>query len=138
MTEAEFSQQLSQLSSVAADLNRESDSINDLLSQYEAKIRAMNVGLEVSVPLGAPHTVLLQWKKLDVYGGKDEKGYRTYTGTEWGLAITVGLNSYTAVLERSREERIAALESIPGLVTKLTQAAQDRVDVIRKAKDLLK
>ena len=143
MTEAEFSQQLSQLSSVAADLNRESDSINDLLSQYEAKIRAMNVGLEVSVDLIDRDTNLqrykLMWAKLPMWDkGPDGKG-KVYAGKEeWGLAIdSPRISSHQPALDTSREVRIAALESIPDLVAKLTEAAQDRVDVIRKAKDLL-
>lgn len=124
MTEAEFSQQLSQLSSVAADLNRESDSINDLLSQYEAQIRALNVGLEVSVGIGCGS---LKWTDffVKIENGRAQK--------EWGLAV-----DGRRVLTCSREERIAALNHIPSLVAKLTAEAQARVDTIREAKNLLK
>jgi hypothetical protein len=129
MTEAEFSQQLSQLSSVAADLNRESDSINELLAQYESKIRALNVGLEVSVKTDSGR---LGWEKCVFDRNPD--GSKNYTSgkREWGLAI-----DGSPALDCSREERIEALESIPDLVVALTEQAQMRVDVIRKAKDLL-
>jgi len=77
MTESEFSRQLSELSSVAADLNRESDSINNLLSQYELKLRALNVGLEVSVGIGCG---TLTWKRLALYEKSPDDKSQRYLG----------------------------------------------------------
>ena len=39
MTETEFSRQMSELSALAAELNRETDSINNLLAKFEVRRR---------------------------------------------------------------------------------------------------
>ena len=47
MTEVEFSRQLSELSNTAATLNRESDSVNEIIERFEETLRKTNLGLEV-------------------------------------------------------------------------------------------
>jgi hypothetical protein len=130
MTEAEFSRQLSELSTVAADLNRESDAINDLLSRFEDQIRALNVGIVAGVDMSGD--IELQWRKLS---RQAKKPGLPYPGTEeyWGLAI-----NGDPALNCSRDLRIAALEKLPFLVTVLTREAKNRLDVIRKAKSIVK
>lgn len=130
MTEAEFSRQLSELSKVAADLNRESDSINDLLSRFEDQIGKLNVGIFSGVRLSGDTE--LEWRKLTRQSTKP--GATAYQKEDyWGLAI-----DGDPVLDCSRDLRIAALEKLPALVTDLTREAQSRLDVIRKAKTLVK
>ena len=130
MTEAEFSRQLTELSAAAADLNRESDSINELLSRFEEQIGSLNVGLEVSVwlyPEIESDKQGLQWRKM----GRVPKG--TMKSEEyWGLSV-----DFKPILDCSREQRIAALDQLPKLVGELKAQATQRVDVIKKAKGLL-
>ncbi len=131
MTEVEFSRQLSELSKVAKVLNSESDSINDLLSRFEEKIREMNVGLEVGVFLDENERNFLQWKRLNrtVNQGPGKPLVRE---SYWGLAV-----NGNPVLGLSREERITALEYLPHLVAALTNEAKARVGVIQKARTFL-
>jgi len=53
MTDAEFSRQLSELSAMATELNRESNSTNELLSRFEEQISTLNVGIEASQNMGS-------------------------------------------------------------------------------------
>src|SRR5262245_15402563 len=47
MTEVEFSRLIADLTETAKTLNRESDSINELIGRFEEKIQEANLGLEV-------------------------------------------------------------------------------------------
>src|SRR5437899_3524255 len=47
MTPVDFSRQLSELTNAAAALNRESNSVNQLIERFEETLRKINLGLEV-------------------------------------------------------------------------------------------
>ncbi|HEX9408057.1 MAG TPA: hypothetical protein VGA23_00225, partial [Methylomirabilota bacterium] len=116
---------------VAKDLNRESDGINDLLSHFEEQIAKLNVGIESAIKISGEDTYL-QWRKLTRQVQKPDSTY--YEREEyWGLAI-----DGDPALKASRDLRIAALEKLPDLVRDLTWEAKSRLDVIKKAKTLVK
>jgi hypothetical protein len=127
MTEVEFSRLLSELSSTSKKLNSESDSINEVLSRVEKQIAETNVGLEVQVYLEGEGGKYLQWRKVGKAG--DAGAYKE----DWGLAI-----DGHHVLERSRDARIAALDTLPALIRELTSAADTRIKSIERAKNLVK
>jgi hypothetical protein len=129
VTEAEFARKLQTLATIAADLNRSSDSINEILTGFEEQIRAMNIGIEVSVEtdLGT-----LDWTKLlrtVKTAGSPHPTQESY----WALSI-----NRSPALSASRDHRIAALAAMPELVDKLTREAKSRVEIIEAAKQLLK
>ena len=129
MTETEFSRQMSELSALAAELNRETDSINNLLARFEEQIRPLNVGLEAGVLLtNDPNdNSELQWIRIAIPGE-----------TTWRLHIWKPKGGMKPVLECSRDERIQALEALPRLIEKLKQEAKARLDVIQKAKKFVR
>jgi len=129
MTDAEFSRQLSELSAMATELNRESNSTNELLSRFEEQISTLNVGIEASQNMGVG---VVAWLKLTRTSTKP--GASPYAKEEyWGLAI-----DGRPALEASRDLRIAALENLPYLITTLTTESRNRLDVIKRAKKLVK
>jgi hypothetical protein len=122
MTDSDFSQQLSKLSEIAAALNQETNSINDILTAAEAKIRALNVGLSAGVTLAGPDQDYLNWNWEPVV--EDGRSRRN-----WLLKI-----DGKSVLLCTREQRIAALAALPELVSTLTAEAQSRLSAIQQAK----
>src|SRR5229473_3189687 len=52
MSDLDFASQFGALSDVAARVNAESDTVNQLIEQFQDKLRALNVGLEAWVLLG--------------------------------------------------------------------------------------
>jgi hypothetical protein len=130
MTETEFSRQMSELSALAAELNRETDSINNLLAKFEEQIRALGVGLETGVLLtnGPNDTSELQWIRIAIPG----------ESSPWRLYIWKSKGGMKPALECTRDERIQALEALPRLVEKLKQEAKSRLDVIQQAKKFVR
>ena len=162
MTEVELSRLLSELSTTAATLNRESDSINAIIEGLEERLRALNVGLEVWVdddPLESEATE-----------GEGRNGERYETGTidgelgftklggVWRLAVRTATYKYddpdhapgyqnprfksaTGAIELSecpRKLRIEALERFPKLVAAMKMAAEAAVKAIEAAKKFTK
>jgi chromosome segregation ATPase len=130
MTETEFSRQMSELSALAAELNRETDSLNNMLAKFEEQIRALNVGLEAGVLLtNDPNdNGELQWIRIAVPGETNP----------WRLYIWKSKGGMKPALECSRDERIQALEALPRLLEKLKQEAKARLDVIQEAKKFVR
>jgi hypothetical protein len=124
MTEVDFSRLLSELSQVATALNRESDSINSIIDQFQTKLRAINVGIEVWVDLHGFHQTRLGWTK----GAKD-----------WELQVEQPNNFGPAPLPmESRDIRIAALKAFPELLRQLKVLAEAAVRTIQDAKKFVK
>ena len=132
MTEAEFSRQLSELSDVASRLNAESDSINDLLTQAEAQIRALNVGIDVEERVNGGH---LCWTSSYVYEDKQQK--RVWRLERRTKDDDTGEYLFRHILECTRDERIEALSTLPAIVQALTSAAKSRLKTIEEARKLV-
>lgn len=135
MTEVEISRLLSELSEVAATLNRESDSLNALIERFQHILRQLNVGLEVwlvnpirrdSRPSGVVETYLGFAKGGDNWELRIR--HSTYCGDE-GLT-----EDECALLDASRADRIAALEAFPSILVVLKEKAEEAVQAIQDAK----
>ena len=131
MGESEFTRQLSELAQVAANLNRETNGINDLLERAEERIRGLHVGIVAFVPLRNHYGQELGWSYRNVVvEGKERR--------QWQLMLLDSSEQEEKELAAaSRDVRIAALETLPSLVEKLKGEALQRLDVIRKGKELL-
>jgi hypothetical protein len=133
MTEAEFARQLSELAQVAATLNRETNNINGLLERAEEQIRALHVGIATFVPLSNHYGRELGWSfRTAVVDGKERR--------QWQLMLLVDTSEERELKElaaASRDERIAALETLPSLIEKLKAEAMQRLEAIRKGRELL-
>jgi hypothetical protein len=93
MTEVELSTLLSQLSTSAEALNRESDEINGVLHRLEDQVQAANVGLEVwvdeaplqgavSLSFGTTDDLVLGWSKHDCQRVRDDAAARAKAAQE--------------------------------------------------------
>jgi hypothetical protein len=164
MTEFDFTAQFADLSDVAARLNAESDTINQLIDQLQEKLRALNIGLDAWILLrsepgsalasGAP--MLGKLRIQTTVRVETSLGYaRGVDG--WGLYIKrisyrakpsspfipeepdpVTVNKWLKLSEASRAVRIDALRAFPKLLEKLKAAAAAAVDAIEQAKKFVR
>jgi hypothetical protein len=162
MTDVELTRLLTDLETTAEALNRESDTVNTLIEQFEAKLRALNVGLDVWTPVddGA------QWDQPVENARGDEVVERQWEQTElgfiktmnthgervWGLAVRsvlyrrddqgdweiINPGRRDRLLDASRVQRIAALKAFPRLVVELHNQAKAALQTIRAAQKLVK
>ncbi len=156
MTEAEFSQLLSNLSVTAKALNTASDSINDVIKALEAKLRHINLGLEVWCTESFHSKPLLEEDRDGAYQKvgtiDDELGFTNDTGSgDWCLAVRkatykdsdTGYPEFMSaevvrpLLQCSRDTRVAALARFSDLVKQMDAEAKEVVGVIERAKKLV-
>jgi len=160
MTEVEVTRLLSELAETAETLNRESDSINDVIERFEDKVRALNVGIEVWVQDPDLASSLDEEQIGEDAGGNplmEKIWYRTQLGfgrafDTWGLVVRRVCYTWDAgrwVLTRethgpsplrdvSRQLRIAALAAFPALLKNLQREAAAAVEAIQNAKKLVR
>jgi hypothetical protein len=162
MTEVEATKLLSDLSAVATQLNKQSDSINEILGAWEQKLRALNIGLDVWVTLSTEEASVTveddspaadPSATKDVHGSLDHQlGWDKYIDNTWRL-LTRQVTYRLDLLERqeiwrsempqpirsaSRKVRIDALEALPRLLQQLKKDAEEAVGKIERAKTLVK
>ena len=165
MTEVELSTLLAELSASAKKLNRESDSLNDLIERLEATLQKINVGIEVwldDAPLEsetsedeAPND-----HELELYEKEIEERQLGFTklNSGWRLAVRTVTDKYlhdrfgnietnsrqlrtadeVELASCSRDLRINALKRFPQLVAKLKQEADTALEAIERAKKFTK
>ncbi|HEV2991298.1 MAG TPA: hypothetical protein VG759_22860 [Candidatus Angelobacter sp.] len=141
---------LAELSNLAEDLNKETDSYTETLTNLEKNLRKLNLGVEAWVRLeernrsGNPMrhsstiTELGYAKTSDGWGFavrdvRVERGY--YQGDEdcpWEEHFPEGLPK--PLLKSSRELRIEASREIENLLLELQNAAKAALGSVRKAK----
>src|SRR6266508_324953 len=154
MVETDISRLLADLSQAAETLNRESNTINQLIKRFEERLRQTNVGLQVWCPRA------LATEPTDI--STDEETYEegsleTYLGwakgwKEWELTLCkqvyrrlpdrpdgqewefVRTDLGGTLREAPRELRIAALKHFPDLLQALTREAEQAVQAIEDAK----
>lgn len=160
MTEVEISRLLQELTEVAGVLNRQSDSINELIEGFENRLRKLNLGLEVWLTdalESRPWAHTTDGETSDEGTNDVQLGFVAGPGRpaplrakEWHLAIrTVTWRRRpddrgwdlieveppsTRLLDASREIRIAALSRFPQLLGELNRAAKQAVQAIQDAK----
>lgn len=157
MTEVEFSRQLSELTTTAKALNEESNSLNAVIKQFEEKLRAINLGLEVWVsddPLEKRDATEEDTKPYVSAEWRQELGF-VKSEPAWCLAVREALygyeypdrsghrrlsyaNSPVRLLESSRKTRIEAIKRFPELVRVMNEEARGAVQAIEDAKKLIK
>jgi len=165
MTEVELSTLLAELSASAKKLNRESDSLNDLIERLEATLQKINVGIEVwldDAPLEsetsedeAPND-----HELELYEKEIEERQLGFTklNSGWRLAVRTATDKYlhdrfgniennsrqlrtadeVELASCSRDLRINALKRFPQLVAKMKQEADTALEAIERAKKFTK
>ena len=161
MTEVEFSRLLSALTETAKTLNKESDSLNEVIGRCEQMLAGMKIGLEVWVdtdPLESSAWTEERHTDEEVERGTmdTELGFAEVHG-KWRLAVRVAryetvdlrdnreisprlydVSQMTALLDASRRERIAALKHLPRLIEAMKREAEEAVKAIQNAKNLVK
>lgn len=126
---------LSDLTDVAATLNRESDDLSSLIDRFETTLADLRLGLEV-------------WLEKPILTGpcEDDNGVpvgtlQTFLGYArgkqgWGLYLSDHLGGGEIGKERlrdaSRAERIAAVAAFPDLLAAMKQAAEQAIAEIRR------
>jgi len=164
MTEVELSTLLAELSASAKKLNRESDSLNDLIERLEATLQKINVGIEVwldRAPLEsetiedeAPNDDELYEKEIE----ERQLGF-TKLNSGWRLAVRTATYKYehdgfghivnnsltlrqlaheVELASCSRDLRINALKRFPQLVAEMKQEADTALKAIERAKKFAK
>jgi hypothetical protein len=132
--------EMQELASVADKLNQESNEINTTIGALNAKLAALNLGLEEWLEPDEDHwqlgygKVQDQWQLAVRYCAEIRIQISLYGGREYlepvpGTELTV-----TPLLQATRELRIRALRYWPDLKSYLKDAAEARLKTIRDAK----
>jgi len=164
MSDFDFASQFAALSDVAARLNAQSDTVNQLIEQFQDKLRALNVGLEAWVLLetepgstivpaprspgrpALPTTVTIQIS-LGYARGDDGWGlyvkriaYKPQTLNLLSLAAAevVTVYKWIKLVDASRSIRVEALGAFPKLLEALKTAAESAVQTIENAKKFVR
>jgi len=157
MVQKDITAAFERLAPLAARLNEESDTLNDLIEEVEAKIRKLNVGLTVWLerPLARvdePPTNG-QWGELQ-HHSEVQLGVAKIRG-RWKLVIRrqhVELGLYQGdpdcpwtkrydigelepLLEAPRDYRVEAVRVLPELLAQLADRAESAVRTIRRAQN---
>ena len=155
MTEVEFSRLLSDLAKTAENLNRESDSINELIERFQETLRKLNIGLEVwltSDPISSAeckveaydemvpgsldvHLGFIKSPPLDEWMLVTRRTWYRRSGEDWQLLST---ERAIPLLAASRKDRIDALEKFPALLNLLKDEAESALKAIERAKKFVK
>ena len=139
--------EVSELASVAEALNTESNEVNTIIANLNAKVAALNIGIEEWLYPEEDH-IQIGWAKVDDKWqlstrycekirlvtepdpsgiGQTNEHFEPEPGTEYTVA---------SLLQASREVRLRALGHIQALIEKLHNAAKASVEKIREAKAL--
>jgi hypothetical protein len=153
MVETDLSRLLSDLSHTVETLNRESDTINDLIKRVEERLRQLNIGLEVwcSAPLVSTPVDVSTDEETYEEGSRDtelgwakgvrgwelylrEQVYRKLSDDFGGQWRTLRTEDQRPLRQAPRQLRIAALKRFPQLLEELKEEAEEAVKAIEDAK----
>jgi len=166
MSDFDFTSQFAALSDVAARLNAQSDTVNQLIELFQDKLRALNVGLEawvllksepgsVVVPVPGPRLTTRQpapatpvTMEVSVGHARGDEG--------WGLFVrriaykpqpsvfppatgeVVSVAKWIKLVDASRAIRVEALGTFPKLLEALKIAAESAVQTIENAQKFVR
>jgi hypothetical protein len=168
MSESDLADQFAALSDVAARLNAKSDTVNQLIEQFQDKLRALNVGLEawvllksepgsVVVPVPGPRLTTPRQPapatpvtmEVSVGHARGDEG--------WGLFVrriaykpqpaymfspanaeVVSVAKWLKLVDASRAIRVEALGAFPKLLGALKTAAESAVQTIENAQKFVR
>ncbi len=123
-----------ELSETSIRLNAVSDELGKLILQLESDLKKLNLGIEGWVMCHSESSINgdEMWSRLVGYAKVDGK---------WGIALRLAYEDFSnpdrdssdtkLFNEASRDLRIAAIDSIPDLLEKLTAAAEATVNEIK-------
>jgi len=166
MSDSDLSSQFAALSDVAKRLNAKSDTVNQLIEQFQDKLRGLNVGLEAWVLLRTepgsedlpvpsqrrtrrPVRATTVTVEISLGHARGDDG--------WGLYVkriaykpqmpnmfppasgeVVSVSKWIKLVDASRATRVAALEAFPKLLEALKTAAESAVQTIENAKKFVR
>ena len=166
MSDSDLSSQFAALSDVAKRLNAKSDSVNQLIEQYENELRGLNVGLEAwvllrtepgseDVPAPSPRGTRQQARATTVTIEISLGHARGDDG--WGLYVkriaykpqnpilfppasgeVVSVSKLIRLADASRATRVEAIAAFPKLLEALKTAAESAVQTIENAKKFVR
>ncbi len=120
-----------QLSSVASELNSVSDELGKSITEIDAALKALNLGVAVWVPINGGEDGPFYWS--------EDIGYAKI-GPRWGLGLRTISGNYAEEEERGeswlfnegpRILRLAAIEKLPNLLAALSREASENAKNIR-------
>jgi hypothetical protein len=138
--------ELDELTPIAEKLNEQSNEINTTIAAFNAKLEALNVGLEEWLDpdedhfqvgyakvgdrwqLAARRCPNIKWIRTINSYGRNDGYYEAVPGA--------GLPRALPLLQAPRELRIRALGYMPAMIRQLKQRAEGSLDAIRAAKKL--
>jgi hypothetical protein len=134
---ANINSSFQELTAAAVDLNQASDELAKSVSELDAALKALNLGIECWVEVGSSSAAggSVSWT--------DELGFAKVSG-KWGLALrTLHVRegnsddeaAYWLFNEASRDMRIEAVEFLPALLRALTESAVLKKDQLRTRLD---
>jgi hypothetical protein len=168
MSESDLASEFAALSDVAARLNAKSDTVNQLIEQFQDKLRALNVGLEawvllksepgsVIVPVPGPRLTTPRQPapatpvtmEISVGHARGDEG--------WGLFVrriaykpgpsvvfppanaeVVSVAKWIKLVDASRAIRVEALGAFPKLLAELKTVAESAVQTIENAQKFVR
>ena len=165
MSESDLASEFAALSDVAARLNAKSDTVTQLIEQFQDKLRALNVGLEAWVLLKSePGSVVVPGPRLTTPRQPApatpvtmEVSVGHARGDEgWGLFVrriaykpqpsvfpratgeVVSVAKWIKLVDASRAIRVEALGAFPKLLEALKIAAESAVQTIENAQKFVR
>jgi len=168
MSDSDLTSQFAALSDVAARLNAQSDTITQLIEQFQDKLRALNVGLEAWVLLKSePGSVVVPAPRPRLTTPRQRAQATSVTmevsvgharGDEgWGLFVrriayeprpsgvfpsanaeVVSVAKWIKLVDASRAIRVEALGAFPKLLGELKIAAESAVQTIANAQKFIR
>jgi len=166
MSDSDLSSQFAALADVATRLNAKSDTVHQLIEQFQDKLRGLNVGLEAWVLLRTepgsedlpvpsqrrtrrPVRATTVTVEISLGHARGDDG--------WGLYVkriaykpqmpnmfppasgeVVSVSKWIKLVDASRATRVAALEAFPKLLEALKTAAESAVQTIENAKKFVR
>ena len=168
MSDSDLTSQFAALSDVAARLNAQSDTITQLIEQFQDKLRALNVGLEAWVLLKSePGSVVVPAPRPRLTTPRQRAQATSVTmevsvgharGDEgWGLFVRriayrprpsgvfppanaeiASVSKWIKLVDASRAIRVEALGAFPKLLEALKTAAESAVQTIENAQKFIR
>ena len=135
--------ELQELEPIAEALNAESNEINSILATLNAKLAALNVGLEVWLPPDEDHIQIGYAKAEESW----QLATKWYEDIRWVPNLRFddsgdwepvpGTNyEVSSLLQESRELRIRALDYMPSVIWELKKRAEESLQSIHAAKEM--
>jgi hypothetical protein len=166
MSDSDLSSQFAALSDVAKRLNAKSDTVNQLIEQFQDKLRGLNVGLEVWAPLRTepgsedvpgpslrssrqPARAMTVTVEISLGHARGDDGWGLYVKRitykpqmpnmfHPASAEVVSVSKWIKLVDASRATRAEALAAFPKLLEALRTAAESAVQTIENAKKFVR